>query len=81
MCGIFAVLQNKFSKPKGTSVETPIKVRKALEKWEDASAQMEAEKFGSWLLNVSMEKQELEKQSNESSVLVASCSFLTTPSR
>ncbi|XP_041992513.1 protein JASON-like isoform X1 [Salvia splendens] len=72
--------ENKFSKPNRTSVETPIKVRKALEKWEDASAQMEAEKFGSWLLNASMEKQEPEKQSNESSVLVASCSFLTTPS-
>ncbi|KAL1560918.1 protein JASON-like [Salvia divinorum] len=72
--------ESKFSKPYGTSVETPIKIRKALEKWEDASAHMEAEKFGSWLLNASMEKQKLENQSNESSVLVASCSFLNTPS-
>ncbi|XP_057792871.1 protein JASON-like isoform X2 [Salvia miltiorrhiza] len=75
--------ENKFSKPNGTTLETPIKIRKALEKWEDASAQIEAQKslkFDSWLPNASMEKLKLEKQSNESSTLAGSCSFLDTPS-
>lgn len=77
-------LQNKFSKSYGTSLETPVKIRKALEKWEDASAQdggQKSLKFDPWLPNVSMEKLELEKQPDESSILAGSGSLLETPSR
>ncbi|KAH6837379.1 hypothetical protein C2S53_010781 [Perilla frutescens var. hirtella] len=52
--------EDKFSKSHGTSLETPVKIRNALEKWEDESAQNGAQKslkFDSWLPNASMEKQ------------------------
>lgn len=79
----FAILQNKFSK----SLETPVKIRKALEKWEDVSAQNGAQKslkLDSWLPNASVEK-----QCDESSIPVKSCeewvarsgSLLDSPSR
>lgn len=83
----FAMLQNKFSKSYGTPLRTPLKIRKAFDKREDASAQIGAQKsstFDSWLPNASMEK-----QFDESSIPVHNCeecvvesrSFLYSPSR
>lgn len=63
--------ENKFSKSFGTPLETPVKIRKALEKREDVSAQNGAQKslkLDSWLPNAS-----IEKQCDESSIPVKSC--------
>ncbi|CAA3031914.1 Hypothetical predicted protein [Olea europaea subsp. europaea] len=58
----------KFLKACGTLPETPAEIRKASEKWNDASAK-DADatpmKFNSWLSNASIEKLNLENQPNE----------------
>ncbi|KAL2547761.1 Protein JASON [Forsythia ovata] len=59
----------KFLKACGTLPETPAEIRKASEKWKDAStkdAEATPLKFNSWLSNASIEKLNLEKQPDES---------------
>ncbi|KAL2521811.1 protein JASON [Forsythia ovata] len=82
----------KFLKACGTLPETPAEIRKASEKWKDAStkdAEATPLKFNSWLSNASIEKLNLEKQPDESPThgkiseeqIMESGSLVKTPSR
>ncbi|KAL9144932.1 hypothetical protein ABFS82_13G007400 [Erythranthe guttata] len=62
-------IEAKFVKTCETLPETPVEIRKTLDKWEDKSAQNKEEKsveFDSWLPDSSIEKPKLEKQSDAS---------------
>ncbi|CAI9772583.1 unnamed protein product [Fraxinus pennsylvanica] len=66
----------KFLKACGTLPETPAEIRKASEKWKDAStkdAEATPTKFNSWLSNASIEKLNLEKQPDEPPTPVKIC--------